>query len=162
MVEGGNAIAVYPPSGSIKESRSSVPSAALEPMFIVSGLEFNFIEESPVEFDFYDFNSGIMYSNTMNAKNMYDSSFNTNVVVSGENNQFATKTNFLTGDTNLVGHLSAEVHNSRYYIDVNSDGNHLLYNVYRNAKNYEPDSDIQSTGKLLNHLTQTLTSDHGI
>ena len=149
LTEGGNAIAVYPPSGSIEESRSSIPSAALEPMFIVSGLDFNFIEESPVEFDFYDFNSGIMYSNTMNAKNMYDGSFNTNVVVSGENNQFATNSNFLTGDTNLVGHLSAEIHNSRYYIDVNSDGNHLLYNVYRVAKNYEPDSDIQSKGKLL-------------
>ena len=150
MLEGGNAIAVYPPSGSINQSRSDVPSAALEPTFIVSGLDFNFIEETPVEFEFLDFNSGLMYSNVMNTKNMYDSKYNTDVVVSGDT--FATKSNFLTGDTNLIGHLSAEVRNSRYYIDVNSDGNHLLYNVYRTAKNYEPDSDFHSTAKMLKPL----------
>ena len=130
-------------------------------MFIVSGLEFNFIEESPVEFDFYDFNSGLMYSNTMNAKNMYDSSYNTNVVVSGENNQFATKTNFLTGDTNLIGHLSAEVHNSRYYIDVNSDVI-IFYIMCIEMLKIMSQILIYNLHKMLNHLTQTLTLDHGI
>lgn len=147
LLEGRNAIAVYTPSGSINESKSSVPSSSLEPTFIITGLDFNFIEETPVEFEFQDFNSGILYSNVMNAKNMYNSKFNTNVVTSGDT--FATKTNFLTGDTNLIGSLSAEVHDTRYYIDVNSDSNHLLYNVYRIAKSYEPNADVHSTAKLL-------------
>tara|TARA_A100001011_G_scaffold318961_1_gene338871 strand:+ start:280 stop:3348 length:3069 start_codon:yes stop_codon:yes gene_type:complete len=139
FMAGGNAIAIYPPSGNITENDSLTGS--IEPRFIVTGLDFNYIEETPLNFDFFDYDSGVMYSNIMNAKNMYDEDYKTNVVVSGK-----TLVNHLTGNSlTLIDQLSAEVRNTRYYIDIGSDGNHLLYNVYRRGRDYEHDNREKSS-----------------
>jgi hypothetical protein len=139
FMRGGNAIAVYPPSGNITEN--STLTGSIEPRFIITGLDFNYIEETPLNFDFFDYNTGIMYSNSMNAKNMYDEDYKTNVSVSGN-----TLINHLTGNTlTLIDQLSAEVLNTRYYIDIGSDGNHLLYNVYRRGRDYEHDNSEKSS-----------------
>lgn len=115
-----NTLAVYPPSGLIDASKDN-----LEPLYIISGIEFNFLEETPVEFEYYDFSTGIMYTNSMNMKNMYDPGWNVSAVIVSANPLSAT---------------SGTIGNTRYYVDVNSDNNTLIYNVYHFKNEYDSTS----------------------
>ena len=112
-----NTVIVYPPSGQI-----SAVFENLEPQWILSGVDFNFMEESPVEFQYYDYATGVMYSNSMNMKNMY-------------NNQWDVGSNVVSSEP--LSTTSGTLDNSRYYIDINSDGNQLIYDVYRNQNSYD-------------------------
>lgn len=121
----GNLLAIYPPSGEI-----SVLSGNMNPKWILSGVEFNFMEELPVEFEYYDFGTGVMYSNCMNLKNMYNNDWNVESTIT---EQF------------ILSSSTVELNDTRYYVDINSDGEQLIYNVYRNCNNYSAlSSDIYS------------------
>jgi hypothetical protein len=116
-VDSKNTVIVYPPSGVIEEDELN-----LEPLWILSGVEFNFMDESPVEFEYYDYTTGVMYSNSMNMKNMY-------------NNQWDVGSNIVTGVS--LSATSGTLDGTRYYMDINADGDSLIYDVYRNQNNYE-------------------------
>lgn len=105
-------LAIYPPSGEIE-----AVSGNLEPRFLLSGVYFNFMEEMPCEFDFYDYTTGVMYSNSMNMKNSYDYKWDISGYVDTDN-------------------LSGTLDNTRYYTDLNSDGDRLIYNVYKLSRDY--------------------------
>ena len=119
-VQHGNILAVYPPSGMINEDDEN-----LKPIWILSGVDFNFLEESPVEFEYYDFRTGVMYSNGFNMKNMY-------------NNDWTVESTVVT--SNVLSACSGTIGHTRYYTDINSDGDQVIYDVYRYTNEYEAPS----------------------
>lgn len=123
---------VYPSSSIITSGTNPTNIATsgestLVPLYNLSGIQFNFIEEFPLTFDYYDYEplttSGYyyVYADTINAKNQYSYDYSVRSV--------------LTSTTN-TSNVSAYLTNARTYYDINSTGD-LLYAVYKNDMYYK-------------------------
>lgn len=128
---------VYP-SSSIIVNSPAVSSSTIYgeytciPMFNLSGIKFNYINECPLEFKYAGFNIdstsayNYLYSDTINAKN----SLNYNYSLNSQ----------LTSST-YTSAVSATLSNARDYLNIKTSGD-LLYMVYKANKYYNTDGAV--------------------
>lgn len=148
------------PSSSIILTSTDISSAinTFIPLYNLSGIDYNFIEEFPLDFMYngYDKDNSISsyyytFADSFNAKNAYSYNYSVESVLTS-----ATTTS----------NVSATLNNARQYYDIGSTGD-LLYMIYRTNISYSssgitslsgtgitygmlPTSSFASTGNIVN------------
>jgi hypothetical protein len=114
------------------------------PLYNLSGIQFNFINECPLEFKYAGFNtvsaSSYIFSDTFNTKNNYNSDYAVAAVI--------------TSSTDLST-VNANLSNAREYFNIGSTGD-ILYAVYKTNKYYET-SDSVSLSSNITGVTYGMT-----
>jgi hypothetical protein len=128
---------VYPSSANIMSSNSSSGEYTYVPLYNLSGINFNFIEECPLDFSYYGYEKDsstssyfYVYGDAVNAKNAYNHNYSLDSRV--------------TSTTNTSS-VSATVNSARTYYDIDSTGD-LLYMVYKNDLKYQTSSSTSLSG----------------
>lgn len=126
------------PAKSIIETDTTSGKTTFMPLYNLSGVSFNYVEELPLDFSYYGYDNtaslsayNYLYADTFNTKNQYDNNYSVSAVVTS------------TTDNNNV---SAYLTNARIYNNIGSNAD-VLYLVYKNNRYYDTASvDISSTG----------------
>jgi hypothetical protein len=110
---------------------------AFVPLYNLSAIQFNFFEELPLAFKYYDYEPLLttssyyyLYADSINAKNQYSYDYSTRSIVTS------------TTDTT---HVSATLNNARTYYNIGSTGD-LLYTIYRNNLYYSTSAAVDLAG----------------
>lgn len=128
---------VYPSSavitsGSNPTNMATSGESTLIPLYNLSGVQFNFIEELPLDFGYYNYEPlttsayYYVYADSLNAKNQYSYDYSVRSV--------------LTSTTN-TSNVSAYLTNARSYNNINTTGD-ILYIVYKNNMYYKTQGSI--------------------
>jgi len=128
---------IYPAQSIIQTDPTSGKNTFM-PLYNLSGLYFNYVEEFPLDFSYAEYdNSNSMleytyvFGDTFNTKNQYDNNYNLS--------SFITST---TDNYNVSGYVT----NTRSYNNIGACAD-VLYLVYKNNRHYDlTDTDITSTG----------------
>lgn len=126
------------PQKSVIESDITSGKTTFMPLYNLSGVKFNYIEEFPLNGFTYGFDNSdslssynYVFADTINCKNQYDNNYSLSAYITSTSDVY-----------NVSGYLT----NSRIYDNIGSCGD-ILYMTYRNNAHYNMfETDITSTG----------------
>lgn len=110
------------------------------PLYDLSGVRFNFINECPLEFKYSGYNVdstsaySYIFADSVNAKNNYNYNYSVESIVTSSVN---------------ISAVNAELRNAREYYNIGTTGD-LLYMIYKTNKHYASPSSVSLSSNITN------------